>query len=276
MASGFLHGVKEERLTARQVAEAVNQFPFTGAGRIQVQGGRGGTSIGFNGPPLQITDIRLAVLTDEGPNGDEENFEDARYWTQAARPDGTRQDEGISILPDKATYPDDWWVPASNLAEWLPDGGTHLLPTDGTTLVLLVRLVDSKGNERFVFSETPVPVTFPARLGASTQDASGPPPKKQWTYAYTEVAKTGAGYGNWTTKAGGRSGTAYNRSEDVNADSGLYGNGVNSANLVGTFDIQPAPPGVIVQMELVPRADDPAADPEAWFGYENGIDGACA
>jgi hypothetical protein len=110
--------------------------------------------------------------------------------------------------------------------------------------------------------------TFPARLGAATQDGSN----KRWTYDFAEVEKTSVGYDGWAEKTGGRSGTAYNRIEEMNGATGLYGNGVDSDNLVTGFDIKEAPGGVLVEMAEVTVAGE---EPEYWFSYENGVDGTC-
>lgn len=111
--------------------------------------------------------------------------------------------------------------------------------------------------------------TFPARITSSTQDGSN----LRFTYGWAEVEKTTPGYGGWVTKPGGRTGTAYNRTEDQNGATGLMGNGVDTANLVGSFSVQPAPVGLPVELTPVPVASDGTT--EFWFSYENGVDGAC-
>lgn len=101
----------------------------------------------------------------------------------------------------------------------------------------------------------------------------------RFTYSWTEVAKTVAGYGAsaWTAKTGGRTGVktaataARNTIEAYNATTGTLGNGVAIANLSGTFKIKPAPANAVVQMFPVTVA----GATEYWFTYENAIDGAC-
>lgn len=119
---------------------------------------------------------------------------------------------------------------------------------------------------------------FDARLTASARDGVN----LRWKYDFVEVQKNTAGYGGWTTKSGGRTGSvaggnpAYNRIEDRNTTSGLFGNGVSSTNLTGAYSIMPAPAasadGVIVEMAQVPLA---SGGIEYWFSYENAVDGRC-
>jgi hypothetical protein len=115
--------------------------------------------------------------------------------------------------------------------------------------------------------------TFTARITAKSQDTSGAPHPKRWVYTIAEQEKTAAGWAGWTVKAGGRTGNAFNKAEEPNGASGLYGNGVNSANLLTGFDIQPIPVGRLVDVGTVSRTDGVA---EYWFTEPNAIDGTCA
>lgn len=95
----------------------------------------------------------------------------------------------------------------------------------------------------------------------------------RWSYTFTEVKKNSTGYGGWTALTGGRTGTAYNTIEDMNGESGLMGNGVNTDNLSDTeMTVQPCPANTPVRMYLVTASD---GTPEYWFSYENAIDGTC-
>jgi hypothetical protein len=117
--------------------------------------------------------------------------------------------------------------------------------------------------------------SFWAEIGASPA-ADG---TNRFKYAWTEVYKSGAGYGNWSTLTGGRSGTtgtnpARNTIEDTNSGSGTLGNGVAVANLDTddfTFTLSAAPSGAIVRMFEVVQG----TSIEYWFAYENGVDGTC-
>ncbi len=110
---------------------------------------------------------------------------------------------------------------------------------------------------------------FWARITAS--ESAG---DNKWSYSIAEAVKTSAGYGGWAAKSGGRTGTAYNVIEDINAASGVLGDGVNASNLDTddfTFTLQPCPNGVPVWIRPVPVGEAT----EYWFAYENGIDGGC-
>lgn len=119
--------------------------------------------------------------------------------------------------------------------------------------------------------------------GSGTADGSDPSTK--WTYSFSEVYKTAAGYGGWSVLSGGRSGsdTAFNVIEDINTDTGTdrMGNGVVLDNLDydgdDTFEFapQPVPDNVIVRMWTVEFRVAGVSTVEFWFAYENGADGGC-
>ena len=105
----------------------------------------------------------------------------------------------------------------------------------------------------------------------------------KWNYAWAEVYKASAGYGGWSTLAGGRSGTTgsnpgRNTLEDMNSSSGVQGNGVDVANLdpaetgSDTFEIMPCTSNNIIEMTKVPYS----GSFEYWFKYENGVNGNCS
>jgi hypothetical protein len=121
--------------------------------------------------------------------------------------------------------------------------------------------------------------TSSRRFTSLIQSASRDGSNWRWIYTYAEAEKTSPGYGGWTVLAGGRTGTAYNRTEEINGASGAMGNGVNVDNLADTgLELQPCPVGLPVEIELrtVPGAEDDPAVSEGWFSYENGVDGTCA
>jgi hypothetical protein len=132
--------------------------------------------------------------------------------------------------------------------------------------------VEDRGAYRYVKIPrgTPAPRRFVARIVSSSQVA----PKKRWQYEIEEMEKTAAGLetgGGWTLLDGGIHAGAWNLNESANGSTGLYGNGVDSASLLGTFDIQPIPDGTLIDVwtEFVD------GDPEYWFNIPNGIDGDC-
>lgn len=98
----------------------------------------------------------------------------------------------------------------------------------------------------------------------------------RWKYGWYEVTKTSSGYGGWEELEYGRSGTTtenpiYNTVENMNGEDGLFGNGVDSANLTGTMTIQPIPAGVILEATAIQVENSL----EFWVSYENGVDGGC-
>ena len=115
-----------------------------------------------------------------------------------------------------------------------------------------------------------VPVLWTARVGAATQDGSN----FRWTYELTEIAKSIAGYDGWVDVTDGFTATAaYSMAEDQNGASGTMGNGVDTANLTGTYAVQSIPSGTRVLVWSVVLDDGTAED---WIvGMPNGVDGAC-
>jgi hypothetical protein len=99
---------------------------------------------------------------------------------------------------------------------------------------------------------------------------------KRWTYTAKRQAKTATGYGGWSNHAADTADyTLYNSLENMNGATGLYGNGVNSANLTGTFAIQRIPNDAIVWATAVTFTTGGTTYTEYWFESPNGIDGAC-
>ena len=96
---------------------------------------------------------------------------------------------------------------------------------------------------------------------------------KQWVYQVREVEQTTVGYGGWSIVSGGRSGDAYSECEDGNGATGLMHNGVNTANLTGTYSNQPIPVGSKVTIKTKVLASGATV---FWIiGQPNGVDGAC-
>lgn len=112
---------------------------------------------------------------------------------------------------------------------------------------------------------------FYALIGASPSVVSGG--ANRWQYAWAEAECLGD---HWGELADGRSGTtssdpAYNRFEAINSATGVQGNGVNVADLLGTFAIQPIPDGVVVEMDQI-NVDGTLY---YWFAAMNGVTGGC-
>lgn len=116
------------------------------------------------------------------------------------------------------------------------------------------------------------PTEFYARITGNVADGTN-----RWKYSWVEIVKSGAGYGGWTTKSGGRSGTtttnpARNYGEDQNAASGTLGNGVAVQNIISGFAAKAAPTNLPVKMDMVRLTNGTI---EYWFDHTNAIDGAC-
>lgn len=109
--------------------------------------------------------------------------------------------------------------------------------------------------------------------------ATGTGTSNQWTYAFTQMKKTNTGYTGWTVDPDGITGTAYNYREIGNGASGVQGNGVDLANLSGTFAVQPITTGTQVFLERVLLFDTDGENRtgafEWWFDGYNAVDGAC-
>ena len=111
---------------------------------------------------------------------------------------------------------------------------------------------------------------FPAKITASATDSTN-----RWTYSFVEVVKKTAGYGGWSTRTGGRTGTARNMFEDMNNGAGIEGNGINvdGTDFPAGFAVQPVPAGTIVMVYRVLEAS--AGAQEFWFDFVNAVDGEC-
>lgn len=96
----------------------------------------------------------------------------------------------------------------------------------------------------------------------------------RWKYAWREVKWSG---GSWVEVTGGATylthGYAYNGIEFPNDGTGIEGNGIDMANLVGTFSLVPIGTGVVVPIRG-PLADG-AGTNTYWFTAVNAIDGDC-
>ena len=108
----------------------------------------------------------------------------------------------------------------------------------------------------------------------ATVDANGNAVK--WTYTVTEKYKATAGYGGWSTKTGGYTGTAYNSAEEGNDGSGRQMNGVDhdGTDYPATVQMYPLQNGAVIPGVLIYTATGTA---EVWlmpFGL--GEDGTCS
>lgn len=109
--------------------------------------------------------------------------------------------------------------------------------------------------------------TFDAIVLSSTRDGAN----WRWSYEFAEVLCEEDGYDAWATKTNGRTGTAYNRVEDINGTSGLLGNGVNLANLPPGIEPTPVPINSIIEVTVYAGAPEP----RYWFSRVTIPDGVC-
>ena len=197
-------------------------------------------------------------------------YTDARYWVRPARCSNDDGDTRSAMTFEPLPYTNQTLGPktATNLAELLDD--THKLPEGEIVLVFETRDMSDPVGKRFYFWRTPRNGQFFARVASSTQN--GP---NRWKYDFKEVEKTLPGYGGWTDRANGITGTAYNLIEDRNSLTGTLGNGVSVSSLKtddAEFELRPIPDGTRVMITPVTL---PNGTVEYWTQYENGIDGGC-
>ena len=114
-------------------------------------------------------------------------------------------------------------------------------------------------------------VQWPGRVLLATRDGLN----WRWFYLIVETIKATAGYGGWIIRPNGRVlQQGYAWAEDINGPSGILGNGVDTANLPGTFEPQPVPigsPVIVTEVTL----QDGVATKEGWFERVTGPDGGC-
>ena len=116
-----------------------------------------------------------------------------------------------------------------------------------------------------------VSVDSSGSAATGVNDTNGNP--VQWKYTVTEQVKNAAGYGGWTDKDGGFTGTAYNLIEDANDGSGMQSHGINHDNINSGFNMSPIPDGTMLRAQLLRTAGSTL---EAWVSYVNNVDGDCA
>ncbi len=117
-------------------------------------------------------------------------------------------------------------------------------------------------------------VGFWAVVQSSSPENSDPTTK--WIYTCKRGSKATAGYGSSAWSVTGDTFTAYNPAENINATTGRQGDGIDVANLTGSFAFYPIQPNTPVIVRLVTVADDGSA--EYWIvgaGMPNGVDGGC-
>lgn len=137
--------------------------------------------------------------------------------------------------------------------------------------------VDAMGvYRRRIISAVEADVLLDAKVTAHIDADS--PPQNRWKYSWVEVelltaAYTGTAVG-WATKSGGQSGTnnAFNEAENMNSLTGIQGDGVDVAHLLGTFALKPVPVNEKITLRRKVAKDGGIA---YLFNHENGVDGEC-
>jgi len=221
---------------------------------------------------------RLAVITDVGPKL-EDDYGDERYWFEFAdiTNDAGDEHDAIGILALDPGSAEALHSTATNLAEW--QAGTHEVE-DGTPVVVFWSDDKKPAYNRHYYFWHPADTTHMFWARITDSDVYDEPAQNRWTYDWERVEKTEEGYGGWTPTGESGEANGYNTNEDMNDVTGVQGNGVDVANLDTpeyTFEIQPAPPGVIVRMRVQesPSSGSESVVDEYWFTYENGVDGTC-
>lgn len=220
-----------------------------------------------------VNNAVLGLITSAGPNGEADDTTKNRYWIKPQRPDpALSPGDAMAMLrediPEAATI-----IRATNIGE---RSTSHGMATNETAYVAMGNVTYDvfPTITHWYFSRIPPPLWI--RISASTL-VSG----SRWKYTWAEVEKTAAGYDGWTLIDGGRAGPsatfeyAYNTIEVINvAARQIWGSGVNAANLGSGFSLTGVANGDVVRAELVtPQVD--GALPEAWFSFENSVDGTC-
>ena len=113
-------------------------------------------------------------------------------------------------------------------------------------------------------------VQWPGRTVSSERDGEN----WRWVYTIRERIKATPGYDGWADRTNGRTGEAFAWAEDINGSSGVLGNGIDLANLPGTFEPQPVPDGSAIIVTEV-TIQDGKATKEWWFERVTGPDGGC-
>lgn len=95
----------------------------------------------------------------------------------------------------------------------------------------------------------------------------------RWTFTAKRIVKATPGYGGWGDDTDTADYTLYNGVDDANGATGVYGSGLNSANLTGTFQHVPLGAGAKVHARPVTVASTGAT--EWWIDVVLTVDGAC-
>lgn len=253
-----------------------NNLPIIGGPGINVKCGSGGTTISIAQNARTKTFTTLGNVTNAGPNN-EPDYTDYRYWVQIYQNnnqyDSSLNNQSTSLLnlqneTDTSIFPS--IVTAYYINDYSINGRTLSF---GTNVILNWLNIDSNqdGNTTNLNRWYITPLTensFWAKITASTRSGSN----YQWNYSWQQQTLVSpGGYGNWTNGNLTGINNGYNSIENMNGNSGTFGNGINSANLPSGFSLQPCPVNCLIRMYPVIAGNTSTF----WFSYENGIDGNC-
>lgn len=241
-------------------ANSVSLGPQQGSGRSPINSGGG-----FWGK-----------IVNTGPNGDEDDYSDARYWVQRARIDNDETDPSDGVIEfvgvEDDTDANYKVVTASNLAEIVSQG--HTLPLG--QIVWVQGTIDrgSPPQTRYNFCVGVAEIWM--QLTGATAIAGR---ANCWAYSWKQVqyVRNGlfqdvpAGLTDADTHFGGK---AYNTIEANNAASGVQGNSIDLSLLPTGYAVKPVRGNAIVVARRVFTCDDTPVG--QWiFSYENAVQGTC-
>lgn len=169
------------------------------------------------------------------------------------------QDDGVTALLENI-------INHTQRLNWIK--GTGGISVQNSAAGIAIGLSERPAEDGGILDET----HFEAIIGASTLVSPN-----LWSYAFQEAEETAIGPGGLTVKAGGRTGTAYNKSEDINTAS-VLGIGVDPAHLDTAdylFALGPCPVGTPRTITVGYVMVAGVATPSYRFEYEGSPDGEC-
>lgn len=222
--------------------------------------------------PGRILQSRIAVITDQGPEGNEGEPGRNNYWAKFQRMEYDEDADDVTFR-DEERPTLSGIVKAKNIGEYFD---SHGIRNDESEYVEVHKVQFNAAVPviRWVFNLVPKPIWM--KISASTQDSTN----KRWKYTATEVEVSNAGYGNWSAVDSGivlNSGIwdyAYNVIEDINSATGTYGNGTVSTDFSTTsYALKPVPNNVVLPMWI--KWPEASTKPFMVFSTANGLAGGC-
>lgn len=99
----------------------------------------------------------------------------------------------------------------------------------------------------------------------------------RWSYTAKRRSLTTSGHGGWANHSVDTGNyTLYSKNDDMNGATGLYGNGTNSTNFPGSYDIKEIPVNCEVVAIKTPLEGSTPQTYQWWIiNQPNGVDGTC-